>query len=145
MQMEQSEFWPAQKRKPFSANVVHFFTPFRLEILCALRDGTPVGIAFGGQVAAQYYNFLRLGKEGYRKVHSACYDTARYLADEIAKLGPFEMRKELVEVPSQLDGSHRAEIVMQIRSPRPAAKWGQCSTVARNTRKHRRAKRRQAP
>jgi glutamate decarboxylase len=45
----------------------------------------------GGQVAAQYYNFLRLGKEGYRKVHSACYDTARYLADEIAKLGPFEM------------------------------------------------------
>jgi len=45
----------------------------------------------GGQIAAQYYNFLRLGKEGYRRVHQACYDTARYLAGELAKLGPFEI------------------------------------------------------
>jgi glutamate decarboxylase len=45
----------------------------------------------GGQVACQYYNFLRLGREGYRKVHSACYRSGRYLADEIAKLGPFEI------------------------------------------------------
>jgi len=45
----------------------------------------------GGQIVAQYYNFLRLGKEGYRKIHQACYDTARYLAGEIAKLGPFEI------------------------------------------------------
>ncbi|MEM8659739.1 MAG: glutamate decarboxylase [Pseudomonadota bacterium] len=45
----------------------------------------------GGQVACQYYNFLRLGREGYRKVHGACYDTANFLAVEIAKLGPFEM------------------------------------------------------
>ena len=45
----------------------------------------------GGQIVAQYYNFLRLGKEGYRKIHRACYDTGQYLADEIAKLGPFEI------------------------------------------------------
>jgi glutamate decarboxylase len=45
----------------------------------------------GGQIVAQYYNFLRLGKEGYRKVHQACYDVAQYLADEIGKLGPFEI------------------------------------------------------
>jgi glutamate decarboxylase len=45
----------------------------------------------GGQVACQYYNFLRLGKEGYAKIHNACYDTAAYLAAEIAKLGPFEI------------------------------------------------------
>ena len=43
-----------------------------------------------GQVIAQYYNFLRLGRAGYRRVHQACYDTARWLAREIAKLGPFE-------------------------------------------------------
>jgi glutamate decarboxylase len=43
----------------------------------------------GGQIVCQYYNFLRLGKEGYRKIHTACYDTARYLAGEIEKLGPF--------------------------------------------------------
>ncbi|HWZ71970.1 MAG TPA: glutamate decarboxylase [Casimicrobiaceae bacterium] len=45
----------------------------------------------GGQIIAQYYNFLRLGKEGYRKIHSACYDTAQYMADEISKMGPFEI------------------------------------------------------
>ena len=45
----------------------------------------------GGQIVAQYYNFLRLGKEGYRRIQTACYDTARYLADEIEKLGPFEI------------------------------------------------------
>ncbi len=44
-----------------------------------------------GQIVCQYYNFLRLGREGYRKVHTACYRSAQYLADEIAKLGPFEI------------------------------------------------------
>ncbi len=44
----------------------------------------------GGQVVCQYYNFLRLGKEGYRKIHDACYETAQYVAGEIDKLGPFE-------------------------------------------------------
>ncbi|AWB33138.1 glutamate decarboxylase [Orrella marina] len=45
----------------------------------------------GGQVIAQYYNFLRLGREGYAKIHNACYATAQYLAAEIAKMGPFEI------------------------------------------------------
>lgn len=45
----------------------------------------------GGQIIAQYYNFLRLGREGYAKIHNSCYATAQYLAREIEKLGPFEM------------------------------------------------------
>jgi len=45
----------------------------------------------GGQVVAQYYNFLRLGREGYRKIHKACSDTAAWFADAIAQLGPFEV------------------------------------------------------
>ncbi len=45
----------------------------------------------GGQIVAQYYNFLRLGKEGYRKVHQACYDTAVYFGEELKKLGCFEL------------------------------------------------------
>ena len=45
----------------------------------------------GGQVIAQSYNFVRLGREGYQRVHQACYDTAMYLAVEIAKLGHFEI------------------------------------------------------
>jgi len=45
----------------------------------------------GGQVVCQYYNFLRLGREGYSKIHSACYATAKYMAGEIAAMGPFEI------------------------------------------------------
>jgi len=45
----------------------------------------------GGQIIAQYYNFLRLGREGYAKIHNACYKTAQYLADEIGKMGPFDI------------------------------------------------------
>ncbi|MEZ5125286.1 MAG: glutamate decarboxylase [Thermoleophilia bacterium] len=45
----------------------------------------------GGQIVAQYYNFLRLGRTGYRKIHTACYETAMWLARQIAELGPFEI------------------------------------------------------
>ncbi len=45
----------------------------------------------GGQVIAQYYNFVRLGREGYAGIHNACYATAQYLSREIAALGPFEV------------------------------------------------------
>ena len=45
----------------------------------------------GGQIICQYYLMLRLGKEGYRLIHEACYETARYLAGEIAAMGPFEI------------------------------------------------------
>lgn len=45
----------------------------------------------GGQIIAQYYNFLRLGREGYRKIQEACYDTALYLSSEIEKLGLFDI------------------------------------------------------
>jgi glutamate decarboxylase len=45
----------------------------------------------GGQIVCQYYNFLRLGREGYRKIQQACYDTAAWVGQEIAKVGPFEL------------------------------------------------------
>lgn len=45
----------------------------------------------GGEIVAQYYNFLRLGKEGYYKVQKSCQDVAIYLSEEIAKMGPFEI------------------------------------------------------
>jgi glutamate decarboxylase len=44
-----------------------------------------------GQIVAQYYNFVRLGREGYKNVHDACYDTAKFLAEQIVKLGPFDL------------------------------------------------------
>ncbi|HTU39767.1 MAG TPA: glutamate decarboxylase [Acidimicrobiales bacterium] len=45
----------------------------------------------GGQVVVQYYNFLRLGREGYQRIHEAGYSHARHLADKVADLGPFDV------------------------------------------------------
>jgi glutamate decarboxylase len=44
-----------------------------------------------GQIIASYYNFLRLGFEGYRQIQQSSYDIGQYLAAEIVKLGPFEL------------------------------------------------------
>ncbi len=53
----------------------------------------------GAQVAAQYFNFLRLGYSGYRHVQQTCQDIAMYLSGEIAKLGPFELLTDGSELP----------------------------------------------
>jgi glutamate decarboxylase len=45
----------------------------------------------GNQVVAQYYNFIRLGKEGYKRVQQAARDVARSTADEVAAIGPFDL------------------------------------------------------
>ncbi len=45
----------------------------------------------GAEVAAQYYTFVRLGREGFRAVQQASRDVATQLADGIAGLGPFEL------------------------------------------------------
>lgn len=44
-----------------------------------------------GQIIAQYYDFLRLGREGYKRIHDASYETGRYLAQVVPTLGPFEL------------------------------------------------------
>ncbi len=53
----------------------------------------------GNQIVAQYYNFLRLGKEGYRRIMQSLQDTALYLSGEIAKLGPFELLTDGSDIP----------------------------------------------
>jgi len=53
----------------------------------------------GAQVAAQYYNFLRLGFPGYQRVHQACQDIAVHMSGRIAKMGPFELITEGRELP----------------------------------------------
>ena len=45
----------------------------------------------GGEIIAQYYNFLRLGREGYTAVQQACSDTAQWLASELTKIPQFDM------------------------------------------------------
>ena len=44
-----------------------------------------------GQIIAQYYLFMRLGMDGYRRVIQNGYDTGQHIGREICKLGPFEL------------------------------------------------------
>lgn len=53
----------------------------------------------GNQVVAQYYNFLRLGREGYTRIHKACQDVALYLSSAIANMGPFELLSDGSDIP----------------------------------------------
>ncbi len=45
----------------------------------------------GAQIIAQYYMFLRLGMDGYRKVHRAGLQVAQYLSSAVAQMGPYEL------------------------------------------------------
>ncbi|HEV7493320.1 glutamate decarboxylase [Baekduia sp.] len=53
----------------------------------------------GAQVAAQYYNLIRLGHEGYRRVQQASRDTALWLSGEIAKVGDYRLISDGGELP----------------------------------------------
>jgi glutamate decarboxylase len=53
----------------------------------------------GAQVVAQYYNFLRLGFEGYRNIQAYARDVATRLSSEIEQLGPFELLTRGDELP----------------------------------------------
>jgi glutamate decarboxylase len=71
----------------------------------------------GNQVAAQYYNFLRLGFDGYRRVQQTSRDVARYTADKIAELGPFRLLTDGSELPVfafTLDDTDRSYTVFDV-------------------------------
>ena len=53
----------------------------------------------GNQVAAQYYNFIRLGFDGYKQVQQTCRDVARYAAEAVGGLGPFELITDGSDLP----------------------------------------------
>jgi hypothetical protein len=53
----------------------------------------------GAQVVAQYYNFLRLGFEGYARVQGYAREVATRLSGEIEEVGPFELITRGDELP----------------------------------------------
>jgi len=53
----------------------------------------------GSQVVAQYYSFLRLGFEGYRRVQQTCREVAMDLAAKIEAIGPYELLSRGDELP----------------------------------------------
>ena len=54
----------------------------------------------GSQVVAQYYNFLRLGKEGYRRVHQASQEVAMYVSSELDKMPEFRRLTDGSTIPA---------------------------------------------
>src|SRR6202023_1306875 len=53
----------------------------------------------GAQVAAQYYNFIRLGWSRYQHVQPNCQDIAKHMSAEIAKLVPSELLSDGSDLP----------------------------------------------
>ncbi len=53
----------------------------------------------GAQVVAQYYNFLRLGFDGFSKVQAYARDVATRLSARIAEIEPFELITKGDELP----------------------------------------------
>ncbi|WP_185976107.1 glutamate decarboxylase [Mycolicibacterium sp. 018/SC-01/001] len=53
----------------------------------------------GNQVVGQYYNFLRLGRDGYTTVMHCLSDTAQWLARELAGMDVFELISDGSAIP----------------------------------------------
>ncbi|MGH3793748.1 MAG: glutamate decarboxylase [Pseudonocardiaceae bacterium] len=53
----------------------------------------------GNQIVGQYYNFLRLGRSGYRKVMESLRDLAVHTCTRVAALGPFELLSDGTSTP----------------------------------------------
>src|SRR5207248_4322020 len=78
----------------------------------------------GAQVVAQYYNFLRLGFEGYRRVQQYARDVATGLAARLEELGPFELLTRGDELPvfavtlkPEVDNSTVFRLPLALRAP----------------------------
>ena len=53
----------------------------------------------GAQVVLQYFQFLRLGKDGYRRVQQTCQDVALHLSDAIKGMDEFELVSDGRDLP----------------------------------------------
>ena len=53
----------------------------------------------GAQVVLQYFQFLRLGKEGFRMVQQACQDVAVHVAQTLASMPEFDVISDGRELP----------------------------------------------
>ncbi|MFI3317878.1 MAG: glutamate decarboxylase [Rikenellaceae bacterium] len=63
---------------------------------------TQVGLNFSrpaAQILGQYYNFIRLGFEGYKSIHQNSMEVARYCHQEVGKMAQFANFSPTVENP----------------------------------------------
>ncbi|MHB8219575.1 MAG: glutamate decarboxylase [Acidimicrobiales bacterium] len=83
---------------------------FTVDYLGGSHDNFGLNFSRGAsQIVAQYYNFIRLGRQGYREVMEALAEIASWLAGEIEALGAFEMLGTGTDLPVvcfRLTGDH---------------------------------------
>jgi glutamate decarboxylase len=53
----------------------------------------------GNQIVGQYYNFVRLGREGYTKIMETLRDLAVHVSTKIGEMGPFEVVSDGTAIP----------------------------------------------
>lgn len=53
----------------------------------------------GAQVLLQYYNFLRLGRQGYYQVQKTCQEVAHFLAHQIGAMKMFDLLTDGSDIP----------------------------------------------
>lgn len=51
------------------------------------------------QIIGQYYNFLRYGFDGYKKIHMRTKNVANYIAKELEDIGIFEIYNDGIDLP----------------------------------------------
>ena len=54
----------------------------------------------GSQIATQYYNFIRLGFDGYRAVQQRSREVAMYLTGRLGEMDPFELLTDGSQLPA---------------------------------------------
>ncbi|KAF8389641.1 hypothetical protein HHK36_024160 [Tetracentron sinense] len=86
---------------------------FRLPLVKSINvSGHKYGLVYAGssQIIAQYYQFIRLGFEGYKHIMENCMENAKVLKQGIEKTGRFDVISKDVGVPlvafSLKDGSN---------------------------------------
>jgi glutamate decarboxylase len=53
----------------------------------------------GNQIVGQYYNFVRLGRDGYRRIMERLRDVAVHMSSQIAEMGPFDIVSDGTAIP----------------------------------------------
>ncbi len=53
----------------------------------------------GNRVVGQYYNFLRLGKDGYRRIHQTSQNVAKALSARIGEMPQFDLITDGSDIP----------------------------------------------
>ena len=95
----------------------------------------------GNQIVGQYYNFVRLGREGYTRIMETLRDIAMHLSTNIAEIEPFEVISDGSAIPVLAFTAARRRRVHRVPRLRPAAHRGLAGAGVHDARRRHRRRR----